>query len=455
MNNERHRMTHSLDALTHALIDAARKAGADAADAIAVTGTSVSIDVRNGALEQAERSEGTDIGLRVFVGQRQANVSASDTRADTLREMAERAVAMAREVPEDPHIGLADPAQYAKDWDIDALQLSDPTAEPDPAALQQDAQQAEAAALAVTGVTNVSAASAAYGQRAIHIATSNGFSGGYARTDRAVSCVAIAGEGTGMERDYDGDTRIFQSDLRSPQDVGQSAGERAVARLGARKPKTGSYPVLFDERISSSLIGHLLAAINGSAIARGSSWLLDGLGQQVLPDTLSLIEDPHRVRVSASRPFDAEGLPTQRRAIVDRGVLTGWTLDLATGRKLGMPSTGNAARGTSAPPSPTVWNVTLTQGAATRADLLRDMGTGLLVTSMIGATINPNTGDYSRGAAGFWVEDGEIQYPVNECTIAGNLRDMLRRIIPANDARTHLSRVVPSLLIEGMTLAGN
>ncbi|WP_319825323.1 TldD/PmbA family protein [Thalassovita sp.] len=448
-------MTQSLETLTHALIDAARKAGADAADALAVAGTSVSIDVRGGALEQAERSEGTDIGLRVFIGQRQANVSASDTRPETLAAMAERAVAMAKEAPEDPHIGLADPAQFAQGWDLAGLEMCDPAAEPDPAALQSDAEAAEAAALAVGGVTKVSGANAAYGKRAFHLATSNGFSGGYDRTDRAVSVVAIAGTGTGMERDYDGDTRIFQSDLRSPQDVGRTAGERAVERLGARKPRTGTFPVLFDERISSSLIGHLLAAINGGAIARGSSWLLDALGQPVLPAHLSLIEDPHRPRVSASRPFDAEGLPTQRRRVVENGVLTGWTLDLATGRKLGMPSTGNAARGASAPPAPSAWNVELTPGDQTRADLIRDMGTGLLVTSMIGATINPNTGDYSRGAAGFWVENGEITHPVNECTIAGNLRDMLLRIIPANDARTHLSRVVPSLLVEGMTLAGD
>ena len=448
-------MTQSLPDLTQALLDAAKTAGADAADAIAVTGTSVSIDVRAGKLEQAERSEGTDIGLRVLVGQRQANVSASDTRPETLRAMAERAVAMAKEAPEDPYIGLAALDQLATGWDIDALELCDPAAEPDPAALQSDAQTAEAAALAVKGVTQVSGATTAYGKRQYHMAASNGFAGGYDRTDRAVSCVAIAGSGTGMERDYDGDSRIFQADLRTPQDVGQTAGERAVARMGASKPKTGTYPVLFDERVSSSLIGHLLAAVNGSAIARGSSWLLNAKGSQVLPDTLSLIEDPHRPRVGASRPFDAEGLPTQKRTIVENGTLTGWTLDLASGRKLGMPSTANAASGVSAPPAPSIWNVSLTQGDQTRDDLIRDMGTGLLVSSMIGATINPNTGDYSRGAAGFWVENGQITHAVNECTIAGNLRDMLLRLIPANDARTHLSRVVPSVLIEGMTLAGD
>jgi PmbA protein len=447
--------TAPLESLTAALLDAARRAGADAADAMAVQGTSIAIDIRGGVLEQAERAEGIDLGLRVMVGQRQANVSASDIKPSTLQAMAERAVAMAREAPLDPHIGLADPGQLARDWDIAALEMYDPTPEPDPATLQADAARAEAAALAVDGVSKVDSASAAYGLRHVHLAATNGFSAGYSRSDRAISCVAITGSGTGMERDYDGDMRIFQSDLRSPEDVGQTAGQRAVERIGSRRPKTGTYPVIFDERISSSLIGHLLAAISGSAIARGSSWLLNGLGQPVLPDHLSLIEDPLRPRVTASRPFDAEGLPTQRRAIVENGILTGWTLDLATARRLGMQSTANAARGTSAPPSPSNWNVSLTQGEASRADLIRDMGTGLLVTSMIGSTINPNTGDYSRGAAGLWIENGQIAYPVNECTIAGNLRDMLRRIIPANDARMHLSRVVPSLLVEGMTLAGD
>ncbi|WP_417525234.1 TldD/PmbA family protein [Marinovum sp.] len=447
-------MPQPLSDLTQALLDAARKAGAEAADAIALRGTSVTVDVRGGALEQAERSEATDIGLRVLLGRRQANVSASDTRPETLAAMAERAVAMAREAPEDPHVGLADPAQLASDTDAAALELADPAAEPDPAYLQARACEAEAAAKAVDEVSQVQSASASYSARDIHIAASNGFDAGYRRTGSSISCVAIAGEGLGMERDYDGDSRTFAADLRSAEDIGRTAGERAVERLSPRKPPTGTYPVLYDERISASLIGHLLSAISGGAIARGSSFLRDALGEQVLPEGLSVIEDPHRPRISGSRPFDAEGLPTQRRAIVDHGVLTGWTLDLATARKLGLESTGNAVRGTSAPPHPSNWNIDLTQGSRSRADLISDMGTGLLVTSMIGSTINPNTGDYSRGASGLWVENGEITHAVNEVTIAGNLRDMLRRIVPANDARPHLSRVVPSLLIEGMTLAG-
>ncbi|MFD2739677.1 TldD/PmbA family protein [Sulfitobacter aestuarii] len=447
-------MSHSPRALAHSLLQAADKAGAEAADAMTVSATSIAVDMRGGRLEQAERAESIDLGLRVFVGRRSAMVSASDTSERTIAEMAERAVAMAREAPEDPHAGLAAPGQLAQDWDVAALQLQDPSAEPSAAALQEDAAAAEAAALEVGGVSQVQSASAGYGAQDVYLAASNGFEGGYGRSSRGLSCVAIAGSGSGMERDYDGDSRVFQDDLRSAGDIGRSAGERALARLDARKPPTGAFPVLFDERISSSLIGHLLGAINGSAIARGASFLRDAMGEQILPETLSLIEDPHRPRVSGSRPFDAEGLATRRRAIVENGVLQGWTLDLATARKLGATPTGNAARGTSSGPSPSNWNIALTQGSASRGDLIRDMGTGLFVTSMIGATINPNTGDYSRGAAGLWIENGEITHAVNECTIAGNLRDMLRQLVPANDARPYLSRVVPSLLVPGMTLAG-
>jgi PmbA protein len=447
-------LTAPLAPLAQAMLRAAKEAGADAADALALDGRSVSIDVRKGGLEQAERSEGVEIGLRVFVGQRQACISSSDTRSETLAAMATRAVAMAREAPEDAYAGLADSRQLAMLRSADGLDLFDATPEPDPATLQEDARRAEAAALAVAGVTQVQSASAAYGQQAIWLAATNGFSGGYARSSRHISCVAISGEGTAMERDWCAEGRVYQADLPSPEYVGQLAAERAVARHGARRPKTGAYPVLYDERVASGLIGHLVSAINGASIARGSSWLRNAMGEQVLPKGLSLLEDPHRRRTSASRPFDSEGLQTRARDLVADGVLQGWVLDLASARKLGLESTANAMRGTSSPPSPGTSNWALTQGSVSRDELMAQMGTGLLVTSLIGSTINPNTGDYSRGASGFWVENGEIAYPVNECTIAGNLRDMLGRIIPANDARPHLSHVVPSLLVEGMTLAG-
>ena len=447
-------MAENLANMAKALIKAAKGAGADAADALVVEGQSVSIDVRAGALEQAERAEGIDLGLRVLIGQRQAIVSFSDANPDLFEGMAERAVAMAREAPEDPYIGLADPDQLAKDYDVDALEMFDPSAAPSPAELQDDAMRCEAAALAVSGISQVSGCGAGYGAQKVHLEMSNGFSGGYRRSSRSTSCVAITGSGTEMERDYAGESRIFQADLPSPEEIGALAAERTIARAGARKPKTGAYPVVYDERISSGLIGHLLGAVNGASVARGSSWLRDKLGEQVLPKGMSIIENPHRVRISGSKPFDGEGLATARRMVVEDGILQGWTLDLASAKKLGMQSTANASRGTSSAPSPSIGNIELTAGSKSRAELLAEMGTGLLITSMIGSSINPTTGDYSRGASGFWVENGEIQYPVNECTVAGNLHEMLAGIEVANDGQTHLSRVVPSILVQGLILAG-
>ena len=443
----------NLPDLTQSLLDEARKAGAEAADALAVSGTAQSIDIRRGALEQAERSEGVEVGLRVLLGGRQACVSASDISPATLRRLAERAVAMAREAPQDPTVGLAEAGQLARSWDLAALELSDAAPEPTADALEAAAREVETAALARSGITQVEA-SAAWSSREMHLATTGGFSGGYARSAQSLSAVAFTGSGTGMERDWAGESRIFRADMPQAAEIGELAARRTLERAGSVKPPTGSFAVLYDERIAASLIGHLLSAINGASIARGASWALDLLGRQVLPATMSLTEDPHRPRITGSRPFDGEGLPTRPRVIVDQGVLTGWTLDLSTARKLGMVSTANAARGTSSPPSPSTSNIDLTPGLATRDDLLRDMGTGLWVTAMIGATINPTTGDYSRGASGFWVENGVALYPVNECTIAGNLRDMLLRMTAADDAKAHHSTRVPSLLVEGLTLAG-
>ena len=409
-------MKRSLVDLGQQLLDAAKRAGADACDAMAVDGVSHSIEVRGGQLEQAERAEGIDIGLRVMLGARQACVSASDISAEAIELMAQRAVEMARHAPDDAYLRQASAGQLARDWDVEALELSDPAEEPSAAQLQATALEAEAAALEVAGVMQCQSAGAAFGARRIHLCMSNGFSGGYARTDHGFSCVAISGTGSQMERDYDGDSRIFRADLRAASEVGRRAGERAVAR--------------------------------------GASWLQDAMHSSVLPQGISLLENPHRKRTSGSRPFDGEGLPVAERAIVADGVLQEWTLDLSTAAQLGLKSTGSAMRGPSGPPSPGVGNVMLTPGQQSREDLMHDMGTGLLLTSLIGASINATTGDYSRGASGFWVENGEIAYPVNECTIAGNLREMLLSIVPANDGRGYLSRVVPSLLVPSMAIAG-
>jgi len=444
-----------LEKLTEKMLDAAKHAGAEAADAIVIKGDSLSIEVANGSLEHAERAEGIDLGLRVLLGQRSAVVSVSDASDTTIAVMAERAVAMAKAAPEDPYVGLAEAAQLATDWDVEALELVDPAAPASPEALKAMALEAEASALAVKGISKVDSAGGSYSVSSIHLATSNGFSGGYGRTSTGLYCTAISGEGLEMERDYKGDSRVFAADMMSADEVGRIAGERAVALIGASRPPTGAFPVLFDERVSSTLIGHLMAAINGRAVARGASWLKEAMGERVLPEGMDLVEDPFRKRVGGSKPFDGEGLATARRAWVENGVLKGWVLDLASGRQLGMDSTGNAARGAGSAPSPSAGNLTLTAGGKSREALIKEMGTGLVITSMIGSSVNPNTGEYSRGASGFWVENGEIIRPVNECTVAGNLRDMLGSMVAANDGQTQLSRVVPSLLVEGLTIAGS
>ena len=394
-------MKRSLVDLGQQLLDAAKRAGADACDAMVVDGVSHSIEVRGGELEQAERAEGIDIGLRVMLGARQACVSASDISAEAIELMAERAVEMARYAPDDAYLRQASADQLARDWDVEALELSDPSEEPSAAQLQATALEAEAAALEVPGIMQCQSAAAAFGARRIQLCMSNGFSGGYARTDHGFSCVAIAGTGLEMERDYDGDSRIFRADLRAASEVGRRAGERAAARQGARKPPTGVFPVLYEERISSGLIGHLLAASNGSAVARGASWLQNDMHSAVLPRGISLLENPHRKRTGGARPFDAEGLPVAERAIVADGILEQWTLDLSTAAQLGLQSTGSAMRGPSGPPSPGVGNVTLTPGQQSREDLIRDMGTGLLLTSLIGASINDTTGDIRVVHRGF------------------------------------------------------
>ncbi|MCY4460219.1 MAG: TldD/PmbA family protein [Albidovulum sp.] len=437
------------------LLDEARKAGAEEADAIVAESSSISVDVRNGELEHAERSEGMEAGLRVIIGKKQACVASRDFRPEIFRDLAERAVAMAKVAPEDPSVGLASASQLAANPGFEQLELIDPAPEPDPSQLEGDALRAEASAGSVEGVTKVEAAAAGYGRSSVHVAASNGFSRGYERTSRNCACQAITGEGLSMETDYYGETRVFASDMSAPEEIGRIAGERTAARNGASKlGLTGAFPVLFDERVSHSLIHHLLSAINGIAIARGSSWLLDAMETSVLPSGLSLREEPRRPRATSSKPFDAEGLPTSEKPIVEQGVLKTWILDLATARKLRLESTANASRGPSGPPSPSVSNVVLSEGECSREQLLREMGSGLLITSMIGSSVNPTTGDYSRGASGFWVENGEIVRPVNELTIAGNLKRILHSIVPANDSREFAAFRVPSLLVEGLTVAG-
>lgn len=453
-------MTAPLDmeAVAGRLLDFAKRAGAEAADVVVARGESLSAETRDGRLEHAERAEAVDAGLRVLIGKRQACVSASDLRDDTLRALAERAVAMANAAPEDPWCGLADPEQLCppEARDASGLALDDPAGAPTPAALEAASLAAEAAAAAVPGVTRMDGCGASWSRSALFLAASNGFSGGYARAHASVYASAIAGDGLGMERDHAAETRRAFADLPPLEEIGTRAGRRAVERLSPGRAATGPVPVLFDQRVSASLLHHLVGAANGSAVARGASWLSEKLGAAVLPAGFTLVEEPDRPGGPSSRPFDAEGIRARRRVIVSGGVLQGWTLDLAAARKLGMETTGNAGRGMSSPPAPSVTNLRLEAPvAAPREGMAARMGRGLIVTALMGASINATTGDYSRGASGFWVENGEITGPVNELTIAGNLHRMLAALEAADDPNPALGVIAPSLLVtEGLTVAG-
>ena len=437
--------------LLNDLIGRARSAGADAADAVFIDGVVLTTDVRNGAVERLERSQESDVGLRVFVGRRSAVVSSADRSPRALTELAERAVAMARAVPEDPYAGLADPADLVAGWpDLDLEDPDEPAAE----ALLTDARTAEAAALAVPQVALSDSAGATWTRNEVAMAASNGFSGAYAMTSRSIFASVIAGEGTGMENEYAYATAVHAGDLESPEVIGQRAGERVAARLGARKVASRKVPVVFDPRVANSLIRHLLTAISGSAIARGTSFLKDSMGQPVFAPGVVVMDEPHLVRGRRSRPFDGEGLATVERALIDDGVLTTWLLDLRSARQLGLAPTGHAGRGVGSQPSPTATNISLAPGAQTPEALMADIADGLYVTQMMGMGVNAVTGDYSRGASGFWIEGGKIAYPVSELTVAGNLKDMFGRLVPANDLERRYGVDSPTVRIDGMTVAG-
>jgi PmbA protein len=437
--------------LLHDLIARARRAGADAADALYYEGVSLSHARRLGKTEKLERSEGHDLGLRVLIGRRQAVVSSNDRDPRALEELVERAVAMARTVPEDPYCGLAEPAQIAQDWPaLDMLDEAEPSAE----TLIERARAAEEAAMAVPGVTNSEGAEAGWSRSSVALAASNGFAGGYAGSGHSVS-VAVLGEGpNGMERDYDFASAVYASDLRDPAMIGKTAGERTVQRLGARKMPTCRCPVVFDPRVARGLISHLLGPISGPSIARGTSFLKDKLGERIFPAAITIIDDPHRQRGLRSKPFDGEGVANRRWALIDQGVLTTWLLDLRSARQLGLRTTGHAARGTAGPPAPAATNVWIEKGALSPKALIADIASGFYVTEMMGMGVNGVTGDYSRGAAGFWIENGEIAFPVSEMTVAGNLKDMFARLVAADDLEFKAGVDAPTLRIDDLTVAG-
>ena len=433
------------------LIRAARAAGADAADALIVGSVSASVSYRLGKLEDVERSESSDLGLRVFVGERVAFVSSTDLSARALDELPERAVAMAKLAPEDKYAGLAPADRLARSFP--ALDIED-ALEPSPDLLIERARAVEGAAMAVPGITNSEGGGASFGRSAIALATSEGFFGSYAGTSHSVGVAVLAGDGTAMERDYESASARHTGDLESAEEVGRRAGHRTISRLNPRKVKTQDVSVVYDPRVSAGLIGHFAGAISGASIARGVSFLKDRMGQQIFAPGINIIDDPHRLRGMRSKPFDGEGVRNKRTALVERGVLQSWILDCASAKQLGLATTGHAARGTGGPPSPSTTNLYMEPGVIAPDMIIDGIKQGFYVTELMGMGVNSVTGDYSRGASGFWIENSEIAYPVAEVTVAGNLKDMFLHMTPANDLVFRYGTNAPTLLIEGMTVAG-
>ncbi len=435
------------------LVGRAINRGADAADAVLVNGVSMSVAQRMGKREKLERAEGNDLGLRVLVGNRQAIASANDWSPRSLDEIVERALAMARTVPEDPFCGIAGEEEIFLGPLIDP-DICDET-EPTVAALTARAKVCEDAARAVEGVTNSEGAEASWSLSEVAIMASNGFAGNYAVSRFGVGVAVIAGDDSGMERDYDFTTAVFLEDLEDAAETGARAGVKATSRLGARKVETAKVPVVYDPRVANSLVRHLASAVNGAAIARGTSFLKDSMDQRVFAEGIAIHDDPHRRRGLRSKPFDAEGMANPPLDLVEDGVLKSWVLDLRTARKLGLETNGRASRGTSSPPSPSLTNLYMKPGEQTSLELIADIQSGFYVVELIGFGVDTVTGDYSRGAAGFWIENGEVTYPVSEITIAGNLKDMFANLTPASDLEFRYGTDAPTIRVEGMTVAGS
>ncbi len=447
-----------LDDLAAALIRAATDAGAEAADAVASTGESLGVTARGRALEEAERQETVDFGLRVLIsgsedgraGFRQASVSASDPDPAVIKTLAERAVAMAREAPLDPYAGLAPPELLIQE--IPDLDLIDAEAPPSPEALLETALALEESALGVAGVAQVEGASAGWRVGRIVLAATNGFHGAYDSGSHSISVSAVAGTGVAMERDYAYSAQRKRSDLKSVEEIGRDAGARAVRRLNPKRPKTGAYPVIFEPRIAAGIASALTGALNGAAVARGASFLRDKMGARIAPETFQLHEDPTRPGGLGARPFDGEGLAGRSKRLIADGVVSEWLLDLASARKLGLDSNGSAARSVGGAPNPGAGEVWIAPGAVAPEELLRGVSEGVWIHEMMGAGFNAVTGDYSRAATGFWIENGEIAHPISEFTVAGQVFEMLERMTVANDLTRERRIDSPTLLIDGLRL---
>lgn len=437
--------------IAESLLERGIAAGATAADALCVADRSAGVEVRLGELENVQRSEGESIGLRLFEGRRSATTASSDLSDEALGTLVERCLAMAREAPEDPFAGLA-PPELLHHGELPELDSED-LREPEPTELRARALEGEKAALAVAGVTNSSGAGASATATTLALATSGGFSGAYRVTGNSCSVTVVAGQGAAMQRDHDWHSARHEEDLESAASIGQRAGERAAARLNPRRPKPGKYPILFDPRVSSSLLGHLAGAISGSSIARKTSFLQDKLGEIIFAKGVAIVDDPLRLRGLRSRPFDAEGVRVSRQELVSNGVLSSWIAESASARQLGIQPTGHAARGVGGAPSAAPSNLYMDAGSRSREDLLSAFPEAVLIVELIGQGVNGVTGDYSRGAVGFMVRGGEIAEPVAEITIASNLIDMFATLEPASDLEFRRGIDAPTILVPEMTVA--
>ncbi|WP_085907368.1 TldD/PmbA family protein [Kiloniella majae] len=435
------------------LIKKAKAAGADAADALMFRSVSVSHAQRLGKMEKLEREESNDLGLRVFIGKRNAVVSSSDASPAAIDELVERVISMARVVPEDPYASIAGEDEIAKSFpQLDIYDAVEPSADE----LINRAKECEEAALSVAGITNSGGAEASWGEASIALAASNGFSGSYNSSGHSISVSVLAGEKETMERDYDFSSAVYGSDLTSAANIGSNAAQKAIRRLNPRKPDTlNGISVVYDPRVSSSIMGHMMGAITGPAIARGTSFLKESLNKKIFADGINIVDDPHLHRGLRSKPFDGEGLGNKKQNIIEDGVLLTWLLSLSSARQLGLQSTGHASRGTSGNPSPSPTNLYMEAGELSPKELIKDIKQGFFVTEMMGSSVNGLTGDYSRGAGGYWIENGEIAYPVSEATIAGNLKDMFLNLTPASDLVFRYGSNAPTIRIDGMTVAGN
>ena len=444
-------MKNELLELAQDTMNLALKAGATSAEAMVAESRDSSISIRHGVVEELEQSESRAVGLRVFAGQSSATIASSVLTKEARQKLAERVVAMAKLAPPDSYAGLADPHQLAQQQhDYDLVSKTSPSA----SELKKLVEETEAAGLGVSGISKSGSAGGSSSSSTTALAFSNGFAKSWQRTSFGLSISLVAGEGTSMVRDYYGSSANHFEDIESPAYIGAKAAERTVARVNPRKLESQSVNVIFDRRVSASLLGHFAGAINGAAIARGVSFLKEKLGQQVFNSAVTIVDDPHRLRGFSSKSFDGEGLPTQRRNFIDKGILTSWVMDLRSARQLNLQSTASASRGLASNPSPSTSNMHMEAGTSSREDMIRTLNKGLLITEFIGNANNAATGDYSRGASGFWIENGEIQFPVSEITVAGNLNQMFLNLTPASDLEFRSSTNAPSCLVEGMTLAG-